>query len=70
MVSWIRNGELISNSSGFSSSLEIIDFTIYDAGVYQCVFIDTDASAEIVTTVPYRLDTGWYILSVLMHVLL
>ena len=58
IVSWIKNGELVANTSGFSSSLEITDFAASDAGVYQCVFTNTDGNAEIITTAPYRLDTG------------
>ena len=58
IVSWIKNGELVANTSGFSSSLEITSFAASDAGVYQCIFTDTDANAEVITTVPYRLDTG------------
>lgn len=58
IVSWIKNGELVANSSGFTSSLEITNFAASDAGVYQCIFTDTDANAEIITTAPYRLDTG------------
>ena len=57
-VQWIRNGELISTEMGLMSSLEITDFTVANAGVYQCIFIDDDTDAEIVTTIPYRLDTG------------
>ena len=59
-VQWIRNGELISTDVGFMSSLEITDFTVANTGVYQCIFIDNDTDAEIVTTIPYRLDTGKY----------
>lgn len=57
-VHWIRNGELITTIVGFMSSLEITSFTVANAGVYQCIFIDDDMDAEIVTTIPYRLDTG------------
>ena len=57
-VLWIKNGEVISNSTGFSSFLDISTFTQSDAGVYQCIFIDTDATAEVITTIPFRLDTG------------
>ena len=60
VVSWIRDGVLISNSTGFNSSLSITRFAVTDAGFYQCIFMDTDNSSrsEIVTTIPYRLDTG------------
>ena len=58
VISWIRNGVLVSSSMGFTSSLQISKFTASNAGVYQCIFTDTDNDTEIVTTVPYRLDTG------------
>ena len=59
-VLWILNGKLITNSrrSAFRSSLEIVNFTLSDAGVYQCIFIDADADSEIVANTPFRLDTG------------
>ena len=66
-VQWIRNGEMISTQTGFSSSLMITSFTVANAGVYQCIFIDTDADAEILTTIPYRLDTGKFILTVVVN---
>ena len=58
IVEWIRNGELIQSTVGFTDSLMIMDFTVANTGVYQCIFIDADADAEIITTIPYRLDTG------------
>lgn len=60
-IHWIRNGELISAVQAFMSDLEITSFTASDAGVYQCIFIDNDTDAEILTTIPYRLDTGKFI---------
>ena len=62
-VYWIRNGEfvgtgVIENMTDFRSTLNIDDFTFTDAGEYQCIFIDTDSDAEIITTRPFRLDTG------------
>ena len=57
-VSWIRNGHLVKNTNGYSSSLEITNFALSDAGVYQCIFTNTNTNGEIITTVPYRLDTG------------
>ena len=57
-VSWIRDGHLVKNTSGYSSSLEITNFALSDAGVYQCIFTNTNTNGEIMTTVPYRLDTG------------
>ena len=58
VVTWIKDGKNLTSTIGFSSFLEITDFTESDAGVYQCVFTDTDAEAEVITTIPYRLDTG------------
>ena len=58
VVTWIKDGKNLTSTIGFSSVLEITDFTESDAGVYQCVFTDTDAEAEVITTIPYRLDTG------------
>ena len=60
-VHWIRNGELISTDIGFISSLDITSFTVANTGVYQCIFIDSDTDAEIVTTIPYKLDTGKFV---------
>lgn len=62
-VHWIRNGEFVSNGvieqmMDIRSTLNISDFTLADAGEYQCIFIDTDSDAEILTTRPFRLDTG------------
>lgn len=62
MVHWIRNGELILNTTGVTSSLEITSFTVANAGVYQCIFIDDDMDAEIVTTIPYKVDTGMFLM--------
>ena len=58
VVSWIRDGVLIRSSTGFDSSLSITRFAATDAGVYQCIFMDTGNSSKIITTIPYRLDTG------------
>ena len=68
-VVWIRNGEQVVNGSGItiteeaipfsqrsSSELQITNFSLSDAGVYQCIFTE---GAEVVTTTPLRLDTGW-----------
>ena len=66
-VVWVRNGEqLVSGGnititeetvlSSQSSELTITNFAISDAGVYQCIFTE---GAEVTTTIPLRLDTGW-----------
>ena len=68
-VVWVRNGEQVVNGgrititegtvlSNQSSQLNITSFGLSDAGVYQCIFTE---GAEVITTVPLRLDTGWYI---------
>ena len=38
-----------------SSELQISSFALSDAGVYQCMFTE---GAEVITTIPLRLDTG------------
>ena len=70
-VVWVRNGEQVVNggrititegtvpfSQQRSSELQITNFSVSDAGVYQCIFTE---GAEVITTTPLRLDTGWYI---------
>ena len=67
-VVWIRNGEQVVNGGRItitegtipfrlqtSSTLQISDFALSDAGVYQCIFTE---GAEVITTTPLRLDTG------------
>ena len=41
------------------SELQISNFGLSDAGVYQCIFTDVDSDSEVITTIPLRLDTGW-----------
>lgn len=72
IVVWIKDGKEVVNSSDyfitisdtndFQSNLTIVDFISSDVGVYQCIFIDTNEDAEVVTTTPYRLDTGTLII--------
>ena len=70
-VVWVRNGEQVVNGGRItitegtnsfsqlrSSNLQITNFGLSDAGVYQCIFTE---GAEVITTTPLRLDTGWYI---------
>ena len=71
-VVWVRNGQPVDDTDSrititptsmangrLTSSLTITNFSLSDAGVYQCVFTDSDGgSNELITTVPYRLDTG------------
>ena len=66
-VVWVRNGEQVVNGGRItitetmpggqqrSSELQISNFTLSDAGVYQCIFTE---GAEVITTTPLRLDTG------------
>ena len=68
-VVWVRNGEQVVDDGGrititevansFSrqrnSALQITNFALSDAGVYQCIFTE---GAEVITTRPLRLDTG------------
>ena len=67
-VVWVRNGEQVVNGGRIvitegtvpfsrqrSSELQIANFSISDAGVYQCIFTE---GAELITTTPLRLDTG------------
>ena len=66
-VVWVRNGEQLIADSRItitevsllvvqrSSELQITNFSLSDAGVYQCIFTE---GAEVITTTPLRLDTG------------
>ena len=67
-VVWVRNGEQVVDGGNItiteatimvsqrrSSQLQITNFALSDAGVYQCIFTE---GAEVVTTTPLRLDTG------------
>jgi len=71
-VVWVRNGEQVVPSSRHAilestvfsdqrtqSKIQISNFSFSDAGVYQCIFTDVDSDAEVITTKPLRLDTGW-----------
>ena len=70
-VVWVKNGEQVVNGGNITitegtrsftqetnSELQITNFALSDAGVYQCIFTE---GAEVITTTPLRLDTGWYI---------
>ena len=41
IVSWVKDGNVVSNETGFSSSLEIANFSTSDAGTYQCIDISS-----------------------------
>ena len=70
-ILWIRNGITVVEDSDhsidvtnltnfkFNSNLQIANFAHDDTGVYQCIF---KAEIELVTTRPFRLQTGeyWY----------
>ena len=71
-VVWVRNGEQVVDGSRITitestvtggkrmrSELRISNFSLSDAGVYQCIFTDVDSDREVITTIPLRLDTGW-----------
>ncbi len=74
-VSWTVNGRVLSIANCtncFTTFLNISNFTASDAGVYQCIFTDTDAAREVVTSKPMRLDTGLYYSSfvyILFHII-
>ena len=67
-VVWVRNGEQVVNGGRITitgtilfsrqrfSNLQITNFALSDAGVYQCIFTE---GAAVITTTPLRLDTGW-----------
>ena len=60
-VAWTVNGRVVSTpncTNCFTSFLNISSFSASDAGVYQCIFTDTDSTREVVTTTPMRLDAG------------
>ena len=66
-VVWVRNGEQVVAGSRIaitetmpgaqqrSSELQITNFSLSDAGVYQCIFTE---DAAVITTRPLRLDSG------------
>ena len=68
-ITWIRNGVQVVEDGNYKftttpqtgsvrSELDISNFLDTNVGEYQCIFTDTDAEGEIITTVPLRLDTG------------
>jgi len=71
-VVWVRNGKQVVDDGRITitesvlfggrrktSDLQIVNFGLSDAGVYQCIFTDVDSDNEVITTKPLRLDTGW-----------
>ena len=73
-VIWLKDGTQLSGdgirvvittttTAGTSnrtvSFVRIFNFSLSDAGVYQCVFYDTPSQGgEVITTRPYKVDTG------------
>ncbi len=70
-VVWVRSGQVVNDTDlrititsttmvngQVTSSLTITNFGLPDAGVYQCVFTDDSDGGEVITSVPYQLDTG------------
>ena len=70
-VVWVRSGQVVNDTDSritiasttmtngqVTSSLTIINFGLSDVGVYQCVFTDDSDGGEVITSIPYQLDTG------------
>lgn len=62
-ILWTRDGNIIVgdsthriNNTNLNSNLEITNFALQDAGVYQCMF--NAETTELATTRPFRLQTG------------
>ena len=58
IVQWTRNGERVMNATGLMTSLTINNFSESDVGNYQCIYSLSDNDTEILTSIPYRLQTG------------
>ncbi len=72
-VVWVRSGQVVDDTDSrititsttmtngqVTSSLTITNFELPDAGVYQCVFTDDNDGGEVITSIPYQLDTGTF----------
>ena len=70
-VVWVRSGQVVDDTDSqititsttmtngqVTTSLTITNFGLSDAGVYQCVFTDDSNGGEVITSIPYQLDTG------------
>ncbi len=67
---WTRSGEAVvadgthiiitdtQQGDQLQSNLQINSFTDSDAGIYQCIYTDSDSDAEVATSLPHRLDYG------------
>ncbi len=75
-VVWMRNGQVVDDTDSqititsttmsngqVISSLTITNFGLPDAGVYQCVFTDDSDGGEVITSIPYQLDSGMKLVS-------
>ncbi len=73
-VVWVRSGQVVDDTDSrititlttltngqVTSSLTITNFGLPDAGMYQCVITDDSDGGEVITSIPYQLDTGVYI---------
>ncbi len=73
-VVWVRSRQVVDDTDSrititsttmtngqVTSSLTITNFGLPDAGVYQCVITDDSNGGEVITSIPYQLDTGVYI---------
>ena len=79
-VVWMRNGQVVNDTDSqititsttmsngqVISSLTITNFGLPDAGVYQCVFTDDSDGGEVITSIPYQLDSGMKLVSRINH---
>ncbi len=70
-VVWVRSGQVVDDTDSritinlttmvngqVTSSLTITNFGLPDAGMYQCVITDDGDGGEVITSIPYQLDTG------------
>ena len=57
------------SNENLNSSLRIRLQQFGGVGVYQCIFIINDTEAEFVTTRPLRIDTGTYIIDIIIIII-
>ncbi len=75
-VVWVRSGQVVNDTDSrititsttmtngqVTSFLTITTFGLPDAGVYQCVITDDSDGGEVITSIPYQLDTGMKLVS-------
>ena len=70
-VYWVKNGEAVTNGVSVSnvtgdvrSVIDVVYANLSHAGEYQCIVIDSDDDAEVITTMPFQIDTGIIITTV------